>query len=239
MSVNAYKTIINSVSQDNIERIFISGGEPLLHRDIKSFISIAKKHHIIPFLYSSGSIYQDNNIQPVSAKTFQELVNEGLDSVAFSIYSLTSFHDEHITKTKGSLKALEKTLDNIKEIKSLKKEFNFIPLKENMNEIEDIIDFSIKYGVMKLNILKLIPQGRAKRNSPQLKNMSNSEEVEFFKRIYKKHIETGIEIEISKLYNTDNYHTSLISEYKKNENEKFITVYSNEIPSRRFRDDAQ
>ena len=238
MPLYEYEEILRRAAQNNVKIIFISGGEPLLHRDIELFISKTKEYKIDPFLYSSGSTISNNEVVAIQKDYFESLHQKGLTGVAFSLYSLKSLHNI-ITRTKKSFEILEQTLKNIKDINGLSREFNFIPLRDNRNEIENIIDFAMKYNIKKINILKLISQGRAKRNLPQLSPMSIEEEKSFFKLVKDKSAQTEIVIEVSKLYDCDHYDSSLVSDYKKNENEKFITVYNNEIPGRRFRDVAR
>ena len=232
---------IISEAPNTLETFFISGGEPLLHPEINEIISFIKSKQIKPIIYSSGcDIKRDNKtLQPISIKKLQELEESGLKSIVFSLYSLQEKTHDNFTNTPKSLTILKQTLENTKLLKSTDIELSFLPLKSTWEEASDIIKFSKKYNISKINILKLINQGRAKENGLSLQELSKKEEQSFLKLITSQ---TNINptIEISKLYDCDHYAAELqISPYTAGVNESFITYNQNHLQGRRFRDLAK
>jgi radical SAM protein with 4Fe4S-binding SPASM domain len=99
------------------------------------------------------------NSSESGAKEIIALTKQGLDKVIFSLYSpLKSSHDR-ITRKFGSF---DKTISVIASLKNIKieKEINFIPLKINYKEFDNLIELSESLGISRVNILRFVPQGR-------------------------------------------------------------------------------
>ena len=233
--LNELNTIVNQAVKNHINTFFISGGEPLLHPNLKDLIINISAKGITPVLYSSGILPLNKSIRPVSTNELSDLEKVGLDSIAFSIYSLDANIHDNITNKPDSLITLKKTIKNAKDtFRETKIELSFLPLSNTWKEIDNIIKFANSHNIYKLNILKLINQGRAKESGIFLKSLSQEEELQFIKKL-KRYQNTSTIIEISKLYDCDHYghlqespHTSGINEY-------FVTYNQELKKGRRFR----
>lgn len=233
------KKIISKAPND-LETFFISGGEPLLHPNINEIVSFLKSKNIKPIIYSSGCDIERKSkvLQPISIKKLQELEESGLNSIVFSLYSLQNKIHDNFTNTPKSLRILTQTLSNTKFLKNTSVELSFLPLKDTWEEAKKIIDFSKEYNISKINILKLINQGRAKENGLSIQDLSEEQEQNFLK-VIKSQTNTSPTIEISKLYDCDHYENLQISPYTAGLNESFITYNQVNLQGRRFRDLAK
>jgi len=240
IQLNDIKKIIDN-TPNTLNTFFISGGEPLLHPNINEIISYLKSKDIEPVVYSSGCNISKNKktIEPFSSSTLKELENNGLSRIVFSLYSLKESQHDNITQTKNSLNTLKKTIQNANKCFSkVTIELSFIPLQDTANEIKNIISFSEKQNISKINILKLINQGRAKESGIILKSLSDVEEKNFLTSIKSYH-NPSFTIEVSKLYECNHYENLEVSPYTAGVNESFITYSQENLPGRRFRDLAK
>lgn len=230
------QTIVHQASTNNVKTFYISGGEPFLYKEIEELVNFVYNKNILPVIYSSGVLPSTKGIQAISEKTLNNLENAGLDSIAFSLYSLNKEIHDYMTNTPNSLITLFETLKNAKNsLNKTKIELSFIPLSDTWEEIDEIIHFANSYGIYKLNILKLIHQGRAKESGIAVKTLSTKNELAFVEKLQKNQRNSTI-IEISKLYNCDNYEHLEISPHSSGVNEHFITHKQEILQGRRFRD---
>ena len=230
------KKIVNQAHDSGVETFYISGGEPLLYPELKQLVKYIKDLNISPVIYSSGALPLGNTIIPIQKETLNNLENTGLDSIAFSIFSLNSKKHDEITNTPNSLKVLYATLKNAKEIfYKTNIELSFMPLTDTWEEIDEIINFANTNGIYKLNILKLIYQGRAKESGIISRALSEKDEVDFVNKL--KNIKnTSTIIEISKLYDCEDYEHLQISPHTSGVNEYLVTYKQEFLLGRRFRD---
>ena len=229
MSLDDYEKLLSNAVVSNIDTMFISGGEPLLHKDIIEFVKSTNECNIKPIIYTSGILNGTDNIQPLSKKTIDNLYQNGLKGLSLSIYGKERNHD-YMTNKQGSFKILLESLDNLKDI-NISKEFSFLPLAYNFNDIDYVVSLAKKNDIKKINILKLIHQGRAK--SSTLLGLSKDEEKQFFEKL-RKYTDI-IDIEVSKLYDCDHYEELLYSPYYAGINEEFITFDAQILPGRSYR----
>lgn len=231
------KKIIEQAKYNNVETFYISGGEPLLHPDLTRLVAHLKREKINPVIYSSGCLPDKtgNTLHAISKKTLRNLEAAGLRSIVFSLYSLDPKQHDQITNTPNSFKTLMTTLENARNfLVDTKMELSYIPLSDTWEQIDKILNFSNSNNIDKLNILKLINQGRAKESGIIHRNLSHEDEVIFLERLRNFKLQDTT-IEISKLYDCDHYEHLQISPYTAGENEYFITHRQEVLPGRRFR----
>jgi len=230
------QTIVNQASTNNVKTFYISGGEPFLYKELKELVNFVYNKNILPVIYSSGILpSSDKSIQAISKKALNNLENVGLDSIAFSLYSLNANIHDYMTNTQNSLITLFETLKNAKDsLSKTKIELSFIPLSDTWEEIDEMLNFANSHGIYKLNILKLINQGRAKESGIVAKTLTEEQESAFIKKLQKNKNNSTI-IEISKLYDCDHHEHLQVSPHTSGVNEYFVTYNQELKKGRRFR----
>ncbi len=229
MSIVDYSELLSSSIKNDIDTMFISGGEPLLHKDIVEFVRLTSESNISPIIYTSGVLNGTDSIQPLTKEVINSLRENGLKGVSISIYGQEINHD-YMTNKQGSFKTLLETLENIKDI-DIVKEFSFLPLAYNFNDLDYVVALVKKYDIKKINILKLIHQGRAKNSA--LVGLSKKQEKQFFEKL--REYKNDVNIEVSKLYDCDHYEELLYSPYYAGVNEEFVTFDAQILPGRSYR----
>lgn len=153
------KKIIDEGIKLGLEKLLISGGEPLSFPHIFDVIEYAKNNNIYVELYSCGNKCNNNSLSPLGTDILTQLERRKLDKIIFTIHGSNSDTHDNITQMPLSYDNLIKTLDIFKE-SDVQKELHFVPVKTNYTQIPEIIEIAKKYSISTISILRFVPQGR-------------------------------------------------------------------------------
>lgn len=143
---------------NNINELVLTGGEPLLRKDLADIIKLSKKISKKVTLFTTG------NPRIVKWQEFKEL---GLNKVVFSIHSINKDINDYFFQDK----ALDTTLKSMEnaQIAGLNTEVNCVLTKKNFSTIDKTIKELIsKHKVKRVRLLRFVNQGRAKDNNESL-----------------------------------------------------------------------
>jgi len=151
LSLEKIREILENTKKLGGERIDITGGEPLVRKDVAEIIKIGKRSGYKIELVTNGSLLNKQKLA-----LFKKL---GLDSLAISLDGSNYKTYSRIRKVKKSI--YEKVLKNIKE--SLKQGFvvkiNTVVFKSNLKDLPNITEFCIKNKVKEHGIYYFTPVG--------------------------------------------------------------------------------
>ena len=146
LNIHIIEKIFSEANQLGNRTLQISGGEPLLYKDIVQMIMEASKYNWFIFINSTG--------WGVTKELAFKLLDAGLS--AFNI-SIDSPHDEIHNKLRGMDDLLENSLNTLTIFKDIReshpeyKDFytnvQTIITRENYKEIPYIVELAIKHGV--------------------------------------------------------------------------------------------
>ncbi len=178
LDFSTVKRILDEIKELNDKVIIIlTGGEPLLNKDIYKMIEYSSSLGFITTLATNGTL--------IDLDTARKLKNSGLKRISISIDSLKK-HD-WIRNMNGALNQILKGIENIKNV-GLEFQINTTVSKLNYKELDDIYDFSIKIGAKELHLFFLVPTGRGKEIYYESLDAKEYEEV--INWIYEK-LKTG------------------------------------------------
>ena len=175
------KYAINDASFLGAKRINISGGEPFLHPDILNIIEYAKNKNMEVYLYSSGILNIDNKYQSIDKDKILKLKDIGLDKIIFNIQAITEDLYNTIMNTNGCLNLLKESIKLCTSL-GIYTEIHFVPMKINIEDIENIIHFCKEYKVNKISFLRLVLQGRAKDNAKEI-DLTQDDIIKFKQKV--------------------------------------------------------
>lgn len=132
----------------------ITGGEPLLRKDIFEVIKTIKASHGIVSLQTNGTL-----ITKTASKKLRRLLNPNTDYIQISLDGIEKTHDD--IRGKGNF---EKALNGIKLMidAGINVNVNCTPTSKNISELVDLYTFCNEIGVNKLSLSRFIPY-----NNPQ------------------------------------------------------------------------
>lgn len=152
MPFDDFTRIINEIGKWLYKVRFYSWGEPLLHKDIYNMISYSSKNNI--------GTEMSTNFYNFSAQNVDNLMDSGLENLIISLDGATK--STYAKYRQGG--EFDKIIDNIQTVMSMKKvkksqfphvEIQFLVMKNNEHEIEDIKKLANKLGVDRLRIFPI------------------------------------------------------------------------------------
>lgn len=147
-------SLIRQAAELHVKSIVFSGGEPLLWPWLADVVRECNVLGLQSSIYSTGI-----NLTGDGAENIIALSKHRLNKVIFSLYSPFKNHHEEITRTLGSF---DKTVAVMRELgkNHIEREIHFVPLKLNYKYLSKFIEFARDLEIMKVSILRFVPQGR-------------------------------------------------------------------------------
>lgn len=164
--------VIETVGAKNINRIVLTGGEPLLRKDILEIVKKCSEYGKVQLL-TNGTLGD--------AELYRELLKNILN-IQISLDSVDSTYNNLNRGERAYERAIEK-ISLIKQISPEKLSIATTPTPEYKGDIVKIIDFCIDNSISSLHINRFVPYGRAK----------NSFENEFSIKDYFTWVDQGYE----------------------------------------------
>jgi len=162
--------------------VSFGGGEPTASPVFLDVLRKLNLMHIPAEVFTCGVAGDQGKITPFSQDlvgTFQEL-RRGL-TLVFSFHgSYGELHDD-ITQVVGSYDCLCESIMRCVDA-GLTCTANFVPLRVNVSDFENVVKLVEDIGVKKFSVLRFVPQGRGAENKFELQ-LSREEEVAFVDRL--------------------------------------------------------
>ena len=140
----------------------ISGGEPLVYKDLPLILGVCRNLGIHPDFYTSGICPSGSCLSPISEDKL-ELLGQTCAKVIFSLHGACAKTHDKLTQVVGSfdvtIKAIELTLTA-----GISTEIHIVPTAINFGEIADMVRLLASMGIKKVSWLRFVPQGRGERN---------------------------------------------------------------------------
>ncbi len=202
-----FKNTINFLLQKcEINEISLSGGEPLLHKDIYKMVDFCSKNKIKTTIYTSGVLF-DERFHEIYKENFKLLEEGGLNKIVFDLQSLNESTYNELMGTEGNLEFVKKSISNA-QMFNFYKSIHFIPNKLNYKQFDEVYDFARKNAIDELRVLRFVPQGRGRDNVEKLL-LSEENLQKFIKKIENfKQNHTKIKIGIPLLENSSHICTA-------------------------------
>jgi len=146
------KKLIGEISKAGFRLLILSGGEPLLRKDIIELVAAAREAQIMPAMGTNGTL--------LTREIAGELSKAGLKGVAISVDSLDrNYHD----KFRGQPGAFDKAQEGIENALAagLRVQINMTVTEKNHEEFDNMVYYYEKKGVHAIHPFFLVPTGRA------------------------------------------------------------------------------
>lgn len=176
------KELLGEIAKAGFKILVLSGGEPLLRKDIYEIIAFAISCGLRPVLGTNGTLIDRN--------TAKKLKHAGLARVGISLDSSDSNVHDEFRQEKGAWDATVRAMKICRE-EGLELQVHTTVSKKNFKEIEKIIDFASEIGAKAHHIFFLIPTGRCKDKNIFI----SSKDIGFLLyRILKKQKQVSLEL---------------------------------------------
>lgn len=150
LTLEEIDTILSQLKEQDFSKIVVTGGEPLLRKDILDILKICSKYGRVQLL--TNGIVNDSQLY--------EKILELVDMVQISLDSYEQgIHDAN--RGKGSFDKSVKTIQTIAGIVPNKLTIAMTPTPEYMADLAEMIKFCMEHQVQILHINRFVPYGRA------------------------------------------------------------------------------
>lgn len=151
--------LAKTIGQMGVFHVTLSGGEPLIRKDIFQIINILCKYDVAVFLNSNGTLI-DKNIA-------QKIKNSGLNGVAISIDGITAKTHEELRPPNGSFKKVLYGLQMLNQM-DINTGIQVTMTKTNYHEMLGLVDFCLSSGVSGVKFSRVSPIGRGSKNFEEI-----------------------------------------------------------------------
>ncbi|MEG1837638.1 MAG: radical SAM protein [Synergistaceae bacterium] len=158
-----FKEVVDGVLELGAETICFSGGEPFLHPNIVEMIKYVCSKGLASYVYTSGIIFDAFENYISLTDKILTAISGCVTKLIFNIEAAKEETYDLIMGTQGcfplmKLSALKATQYNIST------EAHFVPMKLNVDQIEETINLCKNIGIGKISFLRLVSHGRAASN---------------------------------------------------------------------------
>lgn len=174
LDLSQLRGIAEDVSRLDVDRVCLSGGEPLLHPDILDIVRIFSEAGKEVVVYTCGIVGSPDALAPISRSYARRLKTAGISTAIFNFPAARSGTYDFITSTKGRFPIL---LDSVRAMAAaeIRCEGHFVPLRQNVDEIEEVLTVASDVGITKMSFLRLVAHGRAQEHIHEI-GLSECEE---------------------------------------------------------------
>jgi len=153
-SIDKYEPVLKDMKSSRVDTIYISGGEPLLWKDIFDFVKLVKENGIIAALGTNGTELSQRNVE--------ELLEIGIDKIFLSLDS----HKEEVHNFLRGENVFRRAVNGLKLLNEYKiyTRIDSVLWKENYNNIEDFVNFCKNNGAKEVAFAWPMKVGNAKTN---------------------------------------------------------------------------
>jgi MoaA/NifB/PqqE/SkfB family radical SAM enzyme len=163
IQLDKIKSIIDECKELGFTHINLSGGEPFLHKDIVEIVKYINSKGLHIDIYSSGIVQYKGNYLDSIHQTTLSIIQPYINNIIFNVQTLKPNKYNRIVNESHSIELLFKSIKNSISV-DINIEINFVPMKLNKDELPYIIENLKSLRINKINILKLVEQGRVKDN---------------------------------------------------------------------------
>jgi len=144
--------ILTEAGEMGVEKLVLSGGEPLRWDNIADAVSMASQLGMDVSIYTSGYMENPRSI-------IEPLVAGGCKRFVFSLFGCTDAKHERITQIRGSF---QRTLTAIRVVRNLNTpcEIHFVPFADTFQDLEGVVELAIELQASQVSVLRFVPQGR-------------------------------------------------------------------------------
>lgn len=172
--------LVEQMAELGVERVSIAGGEPFCSEDLYDFIKKCNEYDIGVSISTNGTLFTKENINIINNLKIKNL------TISFDGGSKESMD---FIRGKGTYDKVIEGLDNLKKYYKGKYSIKTTLMKNNINEIENLINIAIKYkcNMIKFNCVR--EDGRAVLNKEDIiltqeEYIKTIEEIEYLKDKY-------------------------------------------------------
>lgn len=165
--LDTFKKVVDSAANLHLQTVCFSGGEPFLHPNIVEMVEYVANKGLQSYIYTSGICINQSQMRFALSKELLYQIKDFVTKLIFNIEAASEDTYDRIMGTTGCFSYLQEAISNAIGC-GIICEAHFVPMKCNINEIEQTIHFCENNGISKVSFLRLVPHGRALINQASI-----------------------------------------------------------------------
>lgn len=153
-SIDQYKQVIRNFGDNEVHRVGITGGEPLLHPSFFDILYACKKENLDIILYTNATLIGSKEAELLSSILSEDdIVHVSLDG-----------GNKEANDSQRGHGVFDKVINSLEELSthSINIRLNIVPTVLNEDSIIDLCNIALKYNVKEFGASPLMTSGRAK-----------------------------------------------------------------------------
>jgi heme b synthase len=145
--------VLDQIREVGTPIIILTGGEPLLRKDIFELAGCGTERGLRMVMGSNGTL--------ITARVARKIGEAGIKRVSISLDGATRESHDAFRKVDG---AFDRAMKGILQLKDQGVEFqiNTTITRHNLSELQEILDLAVRIGAIAHHIFLLVPTGRAR-----------------------------------------------------------------------------
>ena len=171
LPLETFQNVLEQGLDMGVENVKLTGGEPLIHPEIKQILSVLNSKNVFLIIETNGIPCADKSIVKSITKCKNIFVAVSLDGITAEVHE----------KIRGIKGCFDKTVIGIKNLinAGLKPQIVMSMTKANKHQIEPMVRFAEKIGAasVKFNIVTPVQKGKAMMENNELIEISELIEI--------------------------------------------------------------
>jgi len=175
--------VLDQIREVGTPIIILTGGEPLLRKDIFELAGYGTQKGMRMVMGSNGTL--------ITARVARRIEEAGVQRVSISIDGATRESHDAFRKVNGAFDGAMKGISKLKD-QGLEFQINTTITRHNLSELESILDLAVRIGAAAHHIFLLVPTGRAREMVNQELSAQDYEDTLHW--FYQQHSKVSIEL---------------------------------------------
>jgi heme b synthase len=175
--------LLDQIREVGTPIIILTGGEPLLRKDIFELAEYGTGLGMRMVMGSNGTL--------ITARVARRIAEAGVKRVSISIDGATKESHDAFRKVVGAFDGAMRGISNLRE-QGLDFQINTTITRHNLAELESIFDLAVRIGAVAHHIFLLVPTGRAREMVNQELSAQDYEDTLHW--FYRQHGRASIEL---------------------------------------------
>jgi len=151
--------LLEEIKKAGFRIVVLSGGEPLLRKDIYDICAYGKRLGLRMVLGSNGTLLDRSSAERLKAA--------GLSRAGVSLDSINAENHDQFRGVKGSFDLVHKGMQNMLD-SGLEFQVHTTVTRHNYTEMEEMVDYVAELGAAAYHVFFLVPTGRGKEEAENL-----------------------------------------------------------------------
>lgn len=167
MEYERFVSVVKDAVNLGAKVICLSGGEPFLHSRIVDMIEFVHSLGLDSYVYTSGIIFDvQKQRAPLDNNVLRAIVGK-VTKLIFNIEAGAAHTYDMVMGTRGCFEKMKQSVTMANDL-SILTEAHFVPMKLNINEVEETVSLCKELNISKISFLRLVLHGRAQQNEQRI-----------------------------------------------------------------------